>query len=110
MLLFILIPFLTVLFPFLLKTIRLYQSNPDESFNLLFVMDTKSIYGWHTLTYLSFNPNSDKVRRERERGGREGGGERGRREGKGERKEGGKGREEGGREIERQRERERMKY
>ena len=62
MLLFILTPFLTVLFPFLLKTIRLYQSNPDESFNLLFVMDTKSIYGWHTLTYLSFNPNSDKVR------------------------------------------------
>ena len=87
MLLFILIPFLTVLFPFLLKTIRLYQSNPDESFNLLFVMDTKSIYGWHTLTYLSFNPNSDKVRRERE-GGREGGGEKER---------GGRERERGGR-------------
>ena len=104
MLLFILTPFLTVLFPFLLKTIRLYLSNPDESFNLLFVMDTKSIYGWHTLTYLSFNPNSDKVRRERER---EGEGRRGR---EGERKEERKGREERGREIERQRERERMKY
>ena len=34
----------------------------------------------------------------------------GRREGKGKRKEGGKGREGGGREIERQRERGRMKY
>ena len=46
---------------------------------MLFVMDTKSIYGWHTLTYLSFNPNSDKVRRGREEGGRER--ERGEREG-----------------------------
>ena len=89
MLLFILTPFLTVLsvlFPFLLKTIRLYQSNPDESFNLLFVMDTKSIYGWHTLTYLSFNPNSDKVRRERGGEGR-----------RGREREGGRERERGGR-------------
>ena len=27
-----------------------------ESFELLNVLNTKDIYGWHTLTYLAFDP------------------------------------------------------
>lgn len=43
------------------RTIRLYQFLLDgESFDLLFTMNTKSIYGWHTLTYLTFKQQPDK--------------------------------------------------
>lgn len=38
-----------------LQTIRLYEAI-NIQFNLLHIMSTQSIHGWHTLTYLAFSP------------------------------------------------------
>lgn len=42
------------------KTIRVYDAN-TEAFELKFILDTKFITDWHTLTYLSLEENGEHI-------------------------------------------------
>ena len=35
--------------------------NPKDNFNILFELETSTIKEWHTLTYLSLEPNGHRV-------------------------------------------------